>query len=389
MKTRSAIMTPEQTSAAVYLSILSSPVKLGLFDNLQEDPVAVKSQIIQSECFIQEHLVGIYGRDPLKAAEIIAERCYKKDISIISYLDEQYPTLLREIYRPPLVLYVKGKFSYDKTVSIVGTRNSDKVSEEITLKISSALAGAGYSIVSGMAYGIDRFAHLGALNSSGSTIGVLPGGIDTIYPYRNRDIYNMIYASDLSAVVSEYPPGIQSGQKWTFAQRNRIISGLSPALIVIQAPKGSGALITARYALEQNREVFACPGHAFDTNYEGCHELIRDGAAIVSRIEDIFSVIEPGYRSEKIKFTENEDYQGTETSPQQMGNRTPAERKSADCSHYSGLERELLESINSGISDIDIFTRNSSHSPESVLRAVTLLEIEGAITRKGNNLMIR
>lgn len=381
-------MTPEQTAAAIFLSILSSPAKLGLYNDLWRDPLMIKSFIKEEAHDIQDHIAVVYGRDPHRASELIAEKCYKKNIAVIPFPHEKYPPLLREIHRPPVVLYVKGNPPQGKMISIVGTRNSDRVSEDITVKISSALSNAGYCVVSGMAYGIDRFAHLGALDSGGRTTGVLPGGIDTIYPYRNRDIYNMIASSEESSVISEYPPGIQSGQKWTFAQRNRIISGLSSALIVIQAPKGSGAMITARYAIEQNREVFVCPGHAFDYNYEGCHDLIRDGASIVSRVEDILSVIEPGYCG-LIKNSENKDFTEADVVNIQSAGITPAKQEKADFSLYSGIERELLESIASGSGDIDLFTRRSTFSPDSVLQAITILEIEGVVIRKGNNLILK
>jgi DNA processing protein len=273
-------------------------------------------------------------------------------------------------------------------ISIVGTRNSDRLSEEVTVKISSTLSNAGFCIVSGMAYGIDRFAHLGALNAGGKTIGVLPGGIDTIYPYRNRDIYNMIADSKESAVISEYPPGIQSGQKWTFARRNRIISGISPALVVVQAPRESGAMITARYAIEQNRDVFVCSGHAFDQNYEGCHDLIRDGALIISRVEDILSEIEPGFcdlKNNSIK-EDKTDIGSVEVKAVSI---ISSEQGNVDLSRYSGIEKELLESLIAGNTDIDLFTRKSSYQPDSVLHAITILEIEGIITRKGNTLIFK
>lgn len=381
-------MTPEQTLAAIFLSILSSPAKLGLYNDLWRDPLETKSSLKEGEFSIQDHLAGVYGKDPYRASEMIAEKCLKKQITVLNYMNDKYPPMLREIHRPPLTLYVKGALPQGKMISIVGTRNSDRLSEEITIKLSSALSNGGYCIVSGMAYGIDRFAHLGALNSGGSTLGVLPGGIDTIYPYRNRDIYDMISASGESALISEYPPGVSSVQKWAFAQRNRIISGISPALIVVQAPKGSGAMITARYAIEQNRDVFVCPGHAFDENYEGCHELIRDGAIIVSRVEDILSEIEPGY-SKVISYSDRGINVKTGDINVKSDAITPQKSEQVDLSIYSGIERDLLESVKSGNTDIDSFTRKFSHTPDSVLRAITVLEIEGIIRRKGNILMLK
>lgn len=382
-------MTREQTLAAIFLSILSSPVKLGLYENPGRAPDEIIYSLRPGEYKVQDHIAGIYGEDPARASELIAEKCLRKNITIVSCMDKSYPALLREIHRPPLALYLKGKLPQKRMISIVGTRNSDRQSEEITLKISSTLSVAGYCIVSGMAYGIDRFAHLGALDSGGTTVGVLPGGIDTIYPYRNRDIYNMISDSGASALISEYPPGIPPGQKWTFAQRNRIISGVSSALVVVQAPRGSGAMITARHAIEQNRDLFVCPGHAFDERYEGCHDLIRDGAMIVSRVEDILSEIDPGYKENAGYSDAAAKYLQTGEEPGTASNECSPHRDSADIAAYSGIERELLESIYSGNTDIDLFTRKFSYTPDQVNRAVTVLEIEGVITRKGNNLLIK
>lgn len=381
-------MPGEETIAWILLSILSSPVKLGLYEITGIAPGDVISTLDKGDLMVQEHIAAVYGKDPVKASELIAEKCLRKNITIVSFQDERYPPLLRETHRPPLVLYLKGNLHQNRMISIVGTRNSDSLSEEITLKISSSLSSAGYIIVSGLAYGIDRFAHLGALDSGGGTVGVLPGGIDTIYPYRNRDIYSMISESDKSALISEYPPGITPGQKWTFARRNRIISGVSSALVVVQASRGSGAMITARHAIDQNRELFVCAGNAFDIKYEGCNDLIRDGAMIVSRVEDILSVIDPGFcgspgNSEALKDL----HAGKEVAGE--GSKIPAHGNNIDISRYSGIERDLIESIRSGGADIDSFTRKHSYTPEEVSRALTILEIEGVISRKGNSLIIK
>lgn len=381
-------MTTEQILSSIFLSILSSPVKNGIYNRLDDDPVKTVEFLNGIHIEVQEHVAGIYGSNPVKASEKILERCLQKNVRVLPWQDADYPPLLKEIHRPPLVLYMKGNLHHDKLISIVGTRNSDRKSEEITLKISSALAASGYTIVSGLAYGIDRFAHLGALNSGGGTVGVLPGGIDTIYPYRNRDIYSMIANSGKSAVISEYPPGITPGQKWTFAQRNRIISGLSSALIVIQAPGGSGAMITARYAIEQNRELFVCPGNAFDDSYEGCNDLIRDGATILSRMEDIFAEIDPDYMGEECISGEINVIQGCRDTAA-ISPVPRVSRKIPDISIYTGIEREILESVISGVTDIDALARRLSYSPEEINGAITLLEIDGVVTRKGNELVLK
>jgi len=274
-------------------------------------------------------------------------------------------------------------------ISVVGTRNSDEKSEEITKKISGRASKEGYSIVSGMALGIDRNAHLGALQAGGSTVAVLPGGVDVIYPYKNSDIYKMISESPLSAIISEYPPGIGIAQKWTFARRNRIISGMSEAVVVVQAPIKSGAMITARYAIEQNRDLFVCPGNAFDEKYSGCHELIKQGANVFSDMNDFFSDIETGCESvkdqvsEKFKIVEKEESKisGISNIQNDFNPEIPI------IAELNGkIEAKIVEELKRGVIDIDEFIRINKFSTDEVNQGITMLEIAGCIQRKGGRL---
>jgi len=383
-------MTPDEKMAAVFVSILASPVKLGLYDNPEIGYEEKAANFVDKNCRVQEHIAEIYGDVPLKASGMIIDRCGKIGVEIVGLHDAEYPSLLKEIHRPPFVLYVKGNMPVNRMVSIVGTRNSCRESEDIARRISSTLACSGFTVVSGMAVGIDRFAHLGALDAGGSTVGVLPGGIDSLYPYRNRDLFSRIVSSEASALVSENPPGIISSHKWTFARRNRIISGMSSSLVIVEAPRGSGAMITARYAIEQNRELFVCTGNAFDQRFSGCHDLIRDGAAVVSGMEDIFSVIEPGYLADSICRADKSS-DSVDLNFQSDKSNIPAVKgaESIDISSYSGVERDLLESLQSGCINIDIFARKFSYTPDLVSRAITSLEIEGLITRKGNSILLK
>lgn len=205
---------------------------------------------------------------------------------IVTLVDQDYPSLLREIDDPPLVLYVAGELPIDtaRAIAIVGTRRASRYGNLVAGRFASQLALRGIVIVSGLAAGIDSAAHQGALDVGGKTVAVLGSGLDSLYPKRNRALFERIVAQ--GTVISEYPLGTKPA-KWTFPQRNRIISGLSRGVIVVQAPERSGALITARLALEQGREVFAVPGNITSIVSAGTNRLIKDGAKLVDRVEEV------------------------------------------------------------------------------------------------------
>jgi len=206
----------------------------------------------------------------------------------ITLQDKDYPAILKEIHDPPKELYIKGKFdNADKTaIGIVGTRNYSQYGKQVALDISGKLAELGITIVSGLAKGIDTFAHEAALEAGGRTIAVLGTSLDkkSFFPSSNYRLGEKI--SQHGALISEYSPGTR-GTQFTFPQRNRIISGLSLGVVVIEAPEKSGALITAALALEQNREVFAVPGSIYEKNSQGTNQLIKIGAKAVTCAEDI------------------------------------------------------------------------------------------------------
>lgn len=361
----------EKIKPAIILSVLSSPSSLPEWKRTDFSAAQICNKINFSKVVTQEVIAGKYSPDPVIASEMIIETCLKKKINIISVWDDEYPYLLKEIYKPPFVIYSIGEMPLSEMVSIVGTRKSDSISENITKKIASAISIAGYTIVSGMAMGIDRAAHIGALSASGKTIAVLPGGVDLIYPLKNSDIYRMI--SESGCVVSEYPPGICPSFKWTFARRNRIISGMSRAVIVTQAPVKSGAMITAMHALEQNRDLFACPGNAFDEKYRGCNKLIRQGAIIMSEIDDFFSELNPEYNTgEIIQVTNTPDFEITK------------HKVEIQADVRGETEKVILTKLANGGMEIDELIRKSNLLTDEVNRSVTMMEIEGLIYRKGN-----
>lgn len=205
---------------------------------------------------------------------------------LVTINDDAYPVLLREISDPPLVLFVYGCLDVLKSVQlgIVGSRNPDRAGRETAQTFARALANVGVTITSGLALGIDACGHTGALDVDGYTIAVLGNGLDMIYPSRHRELAEKIVRK--GALVSEFPSGIKPIAS-NFPRRNRIISGMSTGILVIQAATRSGSLITARYAMEQGRDVFAIPGSIHNPLAEGCHALIKQGAKLVESVHDI------------------------------------------------------------------------------------------------------
>jgi len=189
-----------------------------------------------------------------------------------------YPSLLREIPDPPLVLFAIGDIGLlnEPQVAVVGSRRPTPVGDRVTRDISNGLASLGIVVTSGMALGIDAAAHQAALSDQGSSVAVLGNGLDTVYPSRNRELFSQLASNGL--IVSEYPLGVKPS-RYTFPQRNRIISGLSHGVVIVEAAERSGTLVTARLALEQNKEVMVVPGSALSSQYRGSHDLIKQGAA--------------------------------------------------------------------------------------------------------------
>lgn len=213
-------------------------------------------------------------------------------IDIITLNDESYPKSLKEIYDPPPLLYVKGEIKREdkNAIAIVGSRRATTYGKLTAQRLAAQLAAQGITIVSGMARGIDSEAHKGALAVGGRTIAVLGCGIDVVYPPENRALEDRIASS--GAVITEFPFGTRPFAG-NFPKRNRIISGLSLGVIIVEAAQKSGALITARLALEQGREVFAVPGSTTSPYSRGTHNLIKEGAKLVENTEDILEELEP------------------------------------------------------------------------------------------------
>jgi DNA processing protein len=207
---------------------------------------------------------------------------------VLTLADDAYPRLLREIASPPPVIYVRGELqqSDEVAVGIVGTRRATSYGREMARRLSSGLARAGVTVISGLARGIDGIAHSVTLETGGRTLAVLGSGVDQIYPPEHRKLAEQIMQS--GALVSEFPIGTRP-EASNFPVRNRLISGMSLGVIVVEAPRRSGALITATFAADQGRTVFAVPGSALSQASEGTLQLLRDGAALAGEVEDVLS----------------------------------------------------------------------------------------------------
>lgn len=244
-----------------------------------------------------ESFIDFRQKNPA-APEILQEFCVNKNIGLCSISDADYPTLLKEIDSPPPVFYYKGKLQPDaERIAIVGTRRNTAYGERVTRKISGELAEAGFTIVSGAAYGIDTCAHQGAMKF-GRTVAVLGYGISKI-PREKKFLTDQI--AENGVVMTEFSPGMNANIG-TFPTRNRIIAGLSRGVVVVEAGKKSGALITSSYAGDFSRDVFAVPGSIFFEKSYGCHELIRDGAILVKNAQDILDFYNMATKKNSAEF---------------------------------------------------------------------------------------
>jgi DNA processing protein len=216
----------------------------------------------------------------------VFDTCQRQSIQLLGWGDEHYPEPLRHIQDAPAVLYVRGRAELlsRPQIAIVGSRNASRAGLDHAWQFAGALTEKNYAVASGLAQGVDGAAHAGALAAGGDTIAVVGTGVDVIYPCSHKALTGQVV--ERGVLVSEYPPG--TGPKpGHFPRRNRIISGLSRGILVVEAGLRSGSLITARLALEQGREVFAIPGSIHNPLARGCHSLIRQGAKLVETVDDI------------------------------------------------------------------------------------------------------
>ena len=252
---------------------------------------ASRSQLLQVRGIGQETAEAIVGWE--KSVDLAGEMKRIADFGchIVTQPDEEYPASLREIYDPPIVLYVKGELSAkDKNaVAMVGSRQTTHYGIETARKLAYQLAYVGVTVVSGGARGIDTAAHQGALAAKGRTVAVLGTGINVVFPPENKELFDRITAN--GAVITQFPFN-RNGDRQSFAIRNRIVAGMTLGTIVVEADMNSGALITSNFATEYGRQVFAVPGRIDSPRSKGCHDLIKKGAKLCEGAEDVLSEFE-------------------------------------------------------------------------------------------------
>lgn len=244
----------------------------------------------------------------LTFAQTVLEACRREGLHLLTFQDAAYPSKLKNIADPPILLYYKGQlpdFDALPVIGVVGTRKASAYGMQTAKRMGYQIGKCGGIVVSGMAYGIDGMAMSGALTAGQMTVGVLGCGADIVYPPSNRGLFQDV--ENYGCILSEFAPGTPPA-KWTFPKRNRIISGLSNGVLVVEAPEGSGALITANHALEQGRDVFVVPGNIDQPGFVGSHRLLRDGATLTSSGWDILSEYQALY-PDKVHRDDSQSHQ--------------------------------------------------------------------------------
>ncbi len=320
-----------------------------------------------------------HARDEVNIIDEI-EAADRHGVRIVCREDSAFPPGLKELPDAPIVLFVKGELRDTDAVAlaVVGSRRCSVYGSEQARRFGELLAGAGFTVVSGLARGIDAFAHHGAVDAGGRTIAVMGRGLTEIYPEENRSLAEKLLED--GAWISELP--MQAAVRAeNFPGRNRIIAGMTLGTLVIEAAKRSGALITARLASEYNREVFALPGRAQDAMSQGTNGLIRDGGAkLVTCLEDILDELgEVGERMRPYSADEEPSQRAEST-----GNKT-----SANAGHLSAAEKRVLDVIGYDPILQEVVLNTTQLAPGDVLAALTSLELKGLVQRMPGNLVVR
>jgi DNA processing protein len=296
------------------------------------------------------------------------KRCADLNVSLRQMDNDDYPAALTQIPDSPPLIHCRGTLTPhdDLAIGIVGSRRCSPYGIRNADRLAGSLVRAGFTVVSGLARGIDAAAHRGALNAGGRTIAVLATGVENIYPPEHKELAQQIIAS--GALVSEGPLD-QKPRRGMFPQRNRIISGLCQGVIIVEATRRSGALHTARHAMEQGREVFALPGPVDSLASEGCHDLIRDGVTLIRNIDDVLEQLGPLTQPTK------PDSEHTVHHPREM--------------ILNPQETEILNAIATTATPVDDVVRQTQLDPSRVLATLTVLEMRRFVRRLPGNMVIR
>ncbi len=338
-----------------------------------EQVLAASAEEIASVARIGPKLLASFAEAATsRVAEETLALCRARGVSLLVEGSDSYPGLLSRIADPPGLLFVRGRLEPCDAlaVAVVGARNASPYGKRVAWQLAGGLVRSGYTVISGLARGIDAAAHRGALDAGGRTIAVLGTGVLEIYPPEHEDLAAEVLAR--GAVVSEAPP-LAEAHAGAFPQRNRIVSGLSLGTVVVEAAERSGALITARLATEQGREVFAVPGPIDSRTSRGCHGLIRDGAKLVESVDDILEELGPLFET-----TVGRDGQMV---------KSPAELDLGD------VERQVLAAVDghavAGACDIDAVVAETALAASQVLSTIGVLEMRRIVKRLPGNRVAR
>ncbi|MBY0360063.1 MAG: DNA-processing protein DprA [Candidatus Obscuribacterales bacterium] len=332
-----------------------------LYERLESLKTAwnASKEVLMRMAGFNEHLLEKFmaKRNEIEPQALL-EELRKSGISAVPFIDERYPFRLRQIHDPPAVLYINGAFSeadFNWVIGIVGTRNPTNYGQRIAKEFSRYLSEQGVHIASGMALGIDSLSHWGAIEGGSKTIAVLPCGADNCYPSTNKRLFKTMIEEGKGIVVSEYFPGTKP-DKFRFPERNRIVSGLSRAVLVIEGNLNSGSLITARLAFEQNREVFAVPGRIDSVMSEGPNDLIARNMAHILR--------KPQQVMDELEWVQVDDGRNVTTMVE-----------------LYGREKEVYELLSAEPIHFDVLCQKTGMAAGEMSATLTMLELAGVVNR--------
>lgn len=373
-------MPPELTERQAFL-VLNDLPNVGpmslrrLLEAFDDDPRAILSAD-------RRRLETVRGVGPETSASIVhwgehvdlereEERLARAGATFITARDSDYPELLKRLPDAPIGLYRKGDFGFDlPCIAIVGSRRTTLYGITTAKKLAADLCRLGFCIVSGLARGIDTAAHEGALSVGGRTVGVLGTGIDIVYPPENLDLYRRVEAS--GGIFSEFPFGRRADRQ-SFAMRNRIVSGVSDAVVVVESDVSGGAMITARFAGEQGKLLFAVPGRIDQPSSAGCHQLIRDGATLLTSVDDILSELNylDGFRPQPI--------------PSEIPDPGDGQNAASATASLDESERTVIEVFTGGaILTIDTIAALTGLPSSEVSAALLMLELKHLVTKRAD-----
>ena len=383
----------------VWLSMLrglSSKARAGLmehFDSARDVFFASAEELRQLD-FLDAQSLAALEEHAIVHAENVLDVCAQKGISVITRQDAAYPRRLANIYDPPAVLYVMGRLPSiddEAAVAVVGTRTASVYGLRMGRRLGSELAEGGAVVLTGLAKGVDSAAAEGALAAEGCVVGVLGTAIDVVYPAYNGPLFDAVMRR--GALVSEYPPGYPTMRE-NFPRRNRILSGLALGTVIVEAPEKSGALITARHALEQGRDVYAVPGNADSENCAGANALLKEGARPVTSGWDILSeyVKQYPHRISKPTGKFRAAAEKVTARPVQEQKATEKAVDNSKATDYIDLEAQLKDLTERQLKIVTVLVRPAMHVDDiveltgldarTVLAELTFLQIKGYVRQE-------